>query len=220
MTALWKNLKSSFAHAFAVPSGKEPFSEEELALLDKAAGFVVKKRMSAPAVLFLESLRPLSFIGSQAMVFLQPVVASFFSPLEYERLAQILERRESIGLFIERIQESQDKKVKKRCKKENVLENIGNIRLSEWIEQFNEGAQILGDARDMEKELEELVTELEEVIEGGDAEEDEIADLRDETEELEEEIQVYYRDALALFVNATDISPDSAHGWINMGISY
>ena len=113
MTALLKNLKSSFAHAFAVPSGKEPFSEEELALLDKAADFVVKKRMAAPAVLFLESLQPMSFLGSQIMVFLQPIVASFFSPREYERLAKILERRESIGLFIERIEERQDKKVRK-----------------------------------------------------------------------------------------------------------
>ena len=113
MTPLLKNLKSCFAHAFAVPSGKEPLSEEELALLDKAAGFVVKKRMSAPAVLFLESLQPMNFLGSQIMVFLQPIVASFFSPLEYERLARILERRESIGLFIERIEERQDKKVRK-----------------------------------------------------------------------------------------------------------
>jgi hypothetical protein len=113
LTPLWKNLKSSFAHAFAVPSGKEPFSEEELALLDKAASFVVKKRMVAPAVLFLESLQPMSFLGSQVMIFLQPIVASFFSAREYERLAQILERRESIGLFIERIEKRQDKKVRK-----------------------------------------------------------------------------------------------------------
>ena len=113
MITLLKNLKSTFAHAFAVPSGKEPFSEEELALLDKAAGFVVKKRMAAPAVLFLESLQPMSFLGSQVMLFLQPIVASFFSRGEYERLAQILERRESIGLFIERIEETQDKKVRK-----------------------------------------------------------------------------------------------------------
>ena len=113
MTPLWQNLKNTFAHAFAVPSGKEPLSEEERALMDKAAGFVVKKRMAAPAVLFLESLLPMSFLGNQVMVFLQPIIASFFSPLEYERLAQILERRECIALFIERIEERQDKKVRK-----------------------------------------------------------------------------------------------------------
>ena len=107
-----QKLRDGFAHAFAVPS-EERFSEEELALLDKVAGFVLKKRMATPAVLFLESMRPLNFMGSQMMIFLQPIVASFFSTREYEQLAQILERRESIGILVERIEERQDKKVRK-----------------------------------------------------------------------------------------------------------
>jgi superkiller protein 3 len=150
----------------------------------------------------------------------QPLEAYMLLGALYAEKGRFKEMGENFDAALAICADPQDKKVKKRCEKENVLENIGNIRLSEWIEQFNEGAQILGDTRDMETELEELETELKEAIEGGDTEEDEIADLRDETEGLEEEIQVYYRDALSLFVNATDISPDSADGWINMGISY
>ena len=113
MKALWlQRLKSGFAYAFGVES-EEVLSEEDLALLDRAAGFVLKKGMATPAILFLESMRPLNFMGSQVMIFLQPIVASFFSTREYEQLAQILERRESIGLLIERIEERQDKKVRK-----------------------------------------------------------------------------------------------------------
>ena len=113
MRVLWlQKLKSGFAYAFGVES-EGMLSEEDLALLDKVASFVVKKRMETPTILFLESMRPLNFMGSQVMVFLQPIVASFFSTREYEQLAQILERRESIGILIERIEKRQDKKVRK-----------------------------------------------------------------------------------------------------------
>ncbi|MFH1008762.1 MAG: hypothetical protein V1800_14900 [Candidatus Latescibacterota bacterium] len=108
MTSLWQHLKSRLAHAFAVPSDKDCFSEEELALLDRTAGFIVKKKMAAPAVLFLESMQPLSFLGNQVMIFLQPIVTPFFSTQEYERVARILERRESISVLIARIEEKQD----------------------------------------------------------------------------------------------------------------
>ncbi len=150
----------------------------------------------------------------------QPLEAYMLLGALHAELGRFKEMNENFDAALAICTDPQDKKVKKRCEKENVLKNIGNIRLSEWIEQFNEGAQILGDVRDLEKELEELVTELEEAIEEGDAEEDEIADLKDETEAMEEEIQSTYREALRLFVNSTGISPDSAQGWINMGISY
>jgi len=109
LTSLWQNIKSGFAYAFSVESEEKIFSEEDLALLDKVAGFVVKRRMETPAILFLESMHPLNFIGSQVMVFLQPILTSFFSIREYERLAAVLERRESIGLLIERIEARRDK---------------------------------------------------------------------------------------------------------------
>lgn len=114
----------------------------------------------------------------------------------------------------------QDKKVKERCEKSNIQTNIHNIRLSEWIGQFNDGAQIVGDASDMKGERAELAAELQELTDAGDADEDEIADLQDEIDGIEEDIKTSYRDALVMFVNATDISPDSAQGWINMGISF
>ena len=44
----------------------------------------------------------------QVMVFLQPILATFFSTQEYEQLAEILERRESIGILVERIEKQQE----------------------------------------------------------------------------------------------------------------
>ena len=43
--------------------------EEEDAVLDKLARKVVARRMAVPAILFLESTKPLNFIASQVLVF-------------------------------------------------------------------------------------------------------------------------------------------------------
>ncbi len=88
------------SHAFSIDKGAEKLDEQELALVEKLADFVIKRGMAEPALIFLESMRPLNFIGSQAMVFFKPIVTTFFSLKDYERLTQILEKRESIDILI------------------------------------------------------------------------------------------------------------------------
>jgi len=68
---------------------------------------VVARRMTVPAILFLESVKPVSFIGSQALYFFEPMVRAFFTVPEYERFAALLERRESLEDLLVRI-EAQD----------------------------------------------------------------------------------------------------------------
>ena len=97
-------LRESLARAFAVKDPGRAWSEEDLALLDRIAGEVARRGLRAPSVLFLESVRPLNFVGSQAMVFLQPLVGAAFSTVQWERVAEILERRESIELLLRKIE--------------------------------------------------------------------------------------------------------------------
>jgi hypothetical protein len=66
-------------------------SGQDAALLDRP----VRLRRATPAVLFLESLWPLSYIGSQVMVFFAPVVHALFSAREYDLIQQALEHREA-----------------------------------------------------------------------------------------------------------------------------
>lgn len=87
---------------------KTVFSEEETALLGKVADAVVKRRLAAPALMFLESVRPLNFLSSQVMVFFQPIVSLAISTKDMELLAQILERRKSIPFLIELIEKRED----------------------------------------------------------------------------------------------------------------
>lgn len=65
---------------------------------------VVSRRMTVPAILFLESVKPVSFIGSQALYFFEPMVRAFFTVPEYERFAALLERRETLEALLVRIE--------------------------------------------------------------------------------------------------------------------
>lgn len=77
---------------------------EDRELLERLATWLARRRMATPAVFFLESLKPLNFVGSQAMVFFEPVVQAFFEGKEFSRFAGIMERRENVELFLEMIE--------------------------------------------------------------------------------------------------------------------
>jgi hypothetical protein len=101
----WGKLRKAVVHAFALGPRHVQFSTEELALLDKVAGLIVRRGMTAPALLFLESLGPLSFLGSQVLHGLKPFLDVVCDPTELERLAAILERRASVDTLVSLIQE-------------------------------------------------------------------------------------------------------------------
>lgn len=91
------------------------FSKEDKKLLGKLAQTVVSRRLTAPAILFLETSKPLSFIGSQFLVAIQPFIQAVFNFNQYDRIVQLLEDRENVELFIQLIEsmEAEKHKVKK-----------------------------------------------------------------------------------------------------------
>lgn len=100
----WRSFVAGLRHAFALRSPLGPLNREDHALLSKLAGAIVRRGMAAPAILFLGSLRPLGYMGSQAMVFLRPFATLLFKPSDYERLTAILERREGIDALLNAIE--------------------------------------------------------------------------------------------------------------------
>lgn len=104
-----ERFKALWAHAFAV-EGDAAFDAADLALVDRLAAFVAGRRMATPALMLLESGRPMNFLGSQFLVFLAPFATMVFSPREYERFAGILERRGSVDLIIDRITEAENRR--------------------------------------------------------------------------------------------------------------
>jgi len=97
-----KKIIEGFKHAFTTEGVK--LEDCDTDLIRKLADYVVRRNMSVPAVMFLESVRPLNFVGSQAMVFFKPIISRFFTSAEYDKLATILEKREVIDLLIKEIE--------------------------------------------------------------------------------------------------------------------
>jgi len=61
--------------------------------------------LTAPAVLFLESAKPLSFLGNQALVFFQPIVQTVFNFRTYDEITELLEDRENVEVLLKKIEE-------------------------------------------------------------------------------------------------------------------
>ncbi len=74
---------------------------EQIELFERLSDFLVRRRLTVPAILFLESVRPLNFIGSQAMVFFSPFVHALFDVRQYDLIQKALERRETLGWLTE-----------------------------------------------------------------------------------------------------------------------
>lgn len=91
--------------------GFEVTEERKKFLLSKIAQKVVDYRLAPVAIIFLESSKPLSFLGNQFLIFMQPFYRALFSFREYEEIAAMLEDRSNIEALIceiERLEEERD----------------------------------------------------------------------------------------------------------------
>ncbi len=101
------DFKTWWAHAFAVNGSTADFGPRERELVERLARFVVRRRLATPALVVLETGRPLNFIGSQFLAFLAPLLKFAFRPAEYDRFVEFLEKRRSIDLIIDAIAEQE-----------------------------------------------------------------------------------------------------------------
>ncbi len=93
----------------------EVSEERKKFLLNKIAQKVVDHRLSPVAIIFLESSKPLSFLGNQFLVFAQPFYRALFSFKEYEEITAMLEDRnniEALILEIERLEEERHERAR------------------------------------------------------------------------------------------------------------
>ena len=85
-------------------------SEDERRLIDNIAKTVVDNGLEAPAILFLEVAKPLSFIASQFAIFALGPLQWLFD-LEGPKYTGLFMKRENVGRIIDRIEELSKVKV-------------------------------------------------------------------------------------------------------------
>jgi len=127
----------SFREMFALgpkPRGEgQKLTPDQEEILNKIAKKVVYWKMAVPAILFLESVKPLNYIGSQMMAFFEPFVQTLFSWKDYEEFRKMMEERGTIELLLQRIEKSEaeteekEKEEKKRLKEERKRKGKRNI---------------------------------------------------------------------------------------------
>lgn len=115
-------LKGPFFFGSDQKAIEETLTPKQEEILDKISKKVVQWKMAVPAIIFLESVKPLSYLGSQVMVFFEPFVHALFNFPEYSEFQQMMERRENVERLLQRIEKFDaeayevEKKRKKKAK--------------------------------------------------------------------------------------------------------
>lgn len=77
-----------------MPDHRPPESDE--AFLARLAREIVRRGLSTPAILVLESMKPMNFVSSRVLVFLDPIVTLIRTIPDYRRCVRLLEERDTI----------------------------------------------------------------------------------------------------------------------------
>ena len=117
-------VKSPFG-AYDLPPEEEALTADEQEILFKLADFVVRRGLTIPAILSLESVKPLNYIGSQVMVFFEPFVQALFKDIgKYNTFRRMMEKRDNVERLLQKIEEldaiqfQKEKELKKKYKAE------------------------------------------------------------------------------------------------------
>jgi hypothetical protein len=78
--------------------------EQRNSIAQTLAQEIVDRDLTAAAIFLLEAGRPFSFLGSQLMVFAEPLVHSVFKFRSYDDLAMFFENRANVELLIQTIE--------------------------------------------------------------------------------------------------------------------
>lgn len=103
-------LVRALKHAFAVHPEHERLNSHEQDILEKVAEGVARRGLAAPAVMLLESVHPLNFLGSQALAFFEPILAVALDADKCQRFRQLVGKRAAVPALIRAIERCQGRK--------------------------------------------------------------------------------------------------------------
>ena len=117
-----RGFRLNLANAFSVRAENSLSKDESKDIIETICRKLAEKNLIEAAVMVMESSYPLAFIGSQAMVVVEPLLGNALEMLfpnlmdavPYDKLRQLLENRDSVQLLMARLNDYLDNKRKKR----------------------------------------------------------------------------------------------------------
>jgi hypothetical protein len=92
-------------HAFAIdPPGPAQPNDAQRLVVEKVCREVVRRRLTAPALLMLEMSRPLNYVTAQLLHFFQPFLVVLTDAAAYDQFTAFLEQRGSMDHIAERLE--------------------------------------------------------------------------------------------------------------------
>jgi hypothetical protein len=108
-----KGFWGAVRHAFAIPKDK-PLTDRQREWLEKLAQKAVQRGLTCPAMMLLESVKPLNYVGAHVVLFFKPLISALFPPERCDEVASLLERRDGLEELIQMIEradrEAKDKR--------------------------------------------------------------------------------------------------------------
>ncbi len=80
--------------------------EREAQLIDQLADKLRGWGLAAPGVAFLEANKPFSFLGSQLLLFFQPMLSTFIRPAVTDEYVSLLQDRANVEKLIQKLESS------------------------------------------------------------------------------------------------------------------
>ena len=100
-------------------------TEPQLKAIEKVAKEVVDRGLAAPVIMFLESVKPLNWMASQLMLVLEPFYAWVFGYRELIDFRRALNKRESVPILIEKIEQYERERIEKaKRSRKGILKKI------------------------------------------------------------------------------------------------
>lgn len=87
-------------------------SEDEI--LNKVASKITALGMETPAIFLLEMSKPINYIGSQFLTFMNPMITSFLDIKSYDTFTELIADRNKLEELICRIEENAHARSKKK----------------------------------------------------------------------------------------------------------
>ena len=92
--------------------------------------------MASAGILFVESLRPLHGIGSQAMFFILPFAEIIFDSKKYQQFALMLENEENIKKLVARMDELDEELSRDRRKAARLIRERRHAQIKAFINRI------------------------------------------------------------------------------------